>query len=262
MIKIRGYSSTEIRSIVSINRKDDVACGCRSRLNTSPSPAVPAKIPGSSYLQASPARAAAENRLLSSTTKNKDDRRAMASFLFLSFLAVFALAQYPPPQVNLTTIKSPVDGNITITYKTPTSGTCTTAFDSQLQYTGWVHIPGDYPTNTFFWFIAARQQTSQLTVWLNGGPGTSSMFGLFNENGPCEVIEIAEGKLGTIPRDWGWDRGSNMLYIDQVRGNFVVQFSQESTYHRSLRHAYFLQLMKFCINTLARYVASDKQWHG
>lgn len=150
----------------------------------------------------------------------------MASLLFFSFLAVVVLAQYPPPQVNLTTIKSPVDGNITITYKTPPSGTCATAFDSQLQYTGWVHIPGDYPTNTFFWFIAARQQTSQLTVWLNGGPGTSSMIGLFNENGPCEAIEIAQGKLGTIPRDWGWDRGSNMLYIDQVRGVFVVQLTQ------------------------------------
>lgn len=43
------------------------------------------------------------------------------------------------------------------------------------------------------------------------------MFGLFNENGPCEAIEVAQGKFGTIPRDWGWDRGSNMLYIDQVR---------------------------------------------
>jgi len=186
----------------------------------------------------------------------------MASFLFLSFLVVFALAQYPPPQVNLTTIKSPVDGNITITYKTPPSGTCTTAFDSQLQYTGWVHIPGDYPTNTFFWFIAARQQTPQLTVWLNGGPGTSSMFGLFNENGPCEAIEIAEGVLGTIPRDWGWDRGSNMLYIDQVRGKFVVQVSQKLAYRWSLRHAYLLQLMEFYVNPTAKFVASHKPWHG
>jgi carboxypeptidase C (cathepsin A) len=140
----------------------------------------------------------------------------MYSFLLLSFLNVFAFAQYPPPQINLTTVKSPVDGNITITYKTPPKGACTTAFDTQQQYTGWVHIPGDYPTNTFFWFIAARNPTSQLTVWLNGGPGTSSMLGLFNENGPCEAIEAGPGKFETIERDWGWDRGSNMLYIDQV----------------------------------------------
>jgi hypothetical protein len=42
------------------------------------------------------------------------------------------------------------------------------------------------------------------------------MIGLFTENGPCEVIEVAAGKLATQARDWGWDRGSNMLYIDQV----------------------------------------------
>lgn len=41
------------------------------------------------------------------------------------------------------------------------------------------------------------------------------MVGLFQETGPCEVIEIAQGKLGTKARDWGWDRSSNILYIDQ-----------------------------------------------
>jgi len=145
----------------------------------------------------------------------------MYCFLLISFVVFTTLAQYPLPRQNLTTITSPVDGNITISYKTPPNGTCVTAFDSQQQYTGWVNIPGKYPTNTFFWFIAARQPTSQLTVWLNGGPGSSSMLGLFNENGPCEAYEVAQGKLGTRARDWGWDRGSNMLYIDQV-GTFLT----------------------------------------
>ncbi|KAH9216392.1 Alpha/Beta hydrolase protein [Leptodontidium sp. 2 PMI_412] len=135
-------------------------------------------------------------------------------FLFPFFVAS-TLAQYPPSALNLTTIKSPVDGNITISYKSPPAGTCETAFPTQQQYTGWVHLPGSYPTNTFFWFIGARDPTDQLTVWLNGGPGSSSMIGLFNENGPCEVVELGLGELGTKVRDWGWDRGSNMLFIDQ-----------------------------------------------
>jgi len=136
--------------------------------------------------------------------------------LFLLFtLSSFTLAQYPPVS-NLTTITSPVDGNITISYKSPPAGTCQTVFDTQQQYTGWVHVPGNYSTNTFFWFIGARDPTDQLTIWLNGGPGSSSMIGLFTENGPCEVIEVAAGKLATQAREWGWDRGSNMLYIDQV----------------------------------------------
>lgn len=40
-------------------------------------------------------------------------------------------------------------------------------------------------------------------------------MGLFQENGPCEVIEIASGRFGTRARDWGWDRSSNIVYIDQ-----------------------------------------------
>jgi len=138
------------------------------------------------------------------------------SLLSIPFFLPFALAQYPPIS-NLTTIKSPVDGNITISYKKPPTGTCQTVFDTQDQYTGWVNVPGNYSTNTFFWFIAARDPTTELTIWLNGGPGSSSMIGLFTENGPCEVVELAQGKFGTTARDWGWDRASNILYIDQVR---------------------------------------------
>ena len=137
-------------------------------------------------------------------------------FLSLSFLIVVSLAQYPPWNSNTTTIKSPVDGNISIVYKEPPVGTCKTAFDTQKQYTGWVNIPGNYSTNTFFWFFGGRDPTDKLTIWLNGGPGSSSMLGLFTENGPCEVVELAQGKFGTIAREFGWDRGSNILYIDQV----------------------------------------------
>jgi carboxypeptidase C (cathepsin A) len=41
------------------------------------------------------------------------------------------------------------------------------------------------------------------------------MVGMFQENGPCEVIEMARDVFGTRARDWGWDRSSNLLYIDQ-----------------------------------------------
>jgi carboxypeptidase C (cathepsin A) len=147
-----------------------------------------------------------------------------------AIIALFSvtLAQHLPPISNSsdwTIINSPVNENITISFKNPPIGTCTTIFSTQKQYTGYVNIPPDdvvsapneYPINTFFWFIEARQspESAPLTLFINGGPGSSSMVGLFQENGPCEVVEIANGRLGTRARDWGWDRSSNMLYIDQ-----------------------------------------------
>ncbi|KAH0544536.1 hypothetical protein FGG08_001308 [Glutinoglossum americanum] len=75
----------------------------------------------------------------------------------------------------------------------------------------------NYSINTFFWFIEARQnpETAPLTIWINGGPGSSSMIGMFQESGPCEVVELARDRFGTKARDWGWDRSSNIIYIDQ-----------------------------------------------
>jgi hypothetical protein len=141
----------------------------------------------------------------------------VAAILVLGFLAPRTCwAQFPKAtQDNLTVIKSPLDPNITVTYKSP-NGACTTAFNTQQQYTGWVNVPGTYPANIFFWFVGAREPTTALTIWLQGGPGSSSMFGFFTENGPCEVVEDSQNQWTTIARTWGWDRASNMLFIDQV----------------------------------------------
>ena len=120
-------------------------------------------------------------------------------------------------------------------------GTCTTVFPTQKQYTGYVSLPPstlapieqNYTVNTFFWFIEARTNasTAPLTIYINGGPGSSSMVGLFLETGPCEVIEIAQGQFGTKAREWGWDRSSNILYIDQPN---EVGFSYDNRVNGSL----------------------------
>jgi carboxypeptidase C (cathepsin A) len=147
---------------------------------------------------------------------------------FTFALAVFGRligAQFPPQSNFSNVLQSPIDAGVTISYKQPVAGTCTTAYSSQKQYTGYINLPPfalapiqqNYSINSFFWFIEARQspETAPLTIWLNGGPGTSSMFGLFNEVGPCEVVRMADGTYGTRMRPFGWDRASNILFIDQ-----------------------------------------------
>ena len=42
----------------------------------------------------------------------------------------------------------------------------------------------------FFWFFLSQDvdpETAPLIVWIQGGPGSSSMFGLLKENGPFLV---------------------------------------------------------------------------
>lgn len=154
-----------------------------------------------------------------------------------ALVASFALAhaQYPPPASYQNILNSPLDPNITVAYKQPDAGTCTTAFTTQKQYTGYIGLPPytlapiqqNYSVNTFFWFIEARQlpEAAPLTIWLNGGPGSSSMIGLFTEMGPCEVVQTSDGSYGTQYRMWGWDRTSNILFIDQPN---QVGFSYDS----------------------------------
>ncbi len=136
-----------------------------------------------------------------------------------------ALSHTPPPVSYSNILQSRLNPDITISYKEPPPGTCMSAISSQKQYTGYISIPPytlapiqqNYSINTFFWFVEARDNpdVSPLTIWLSGGPGTSSMFGLFNEMGPCEVVQLSDGTYGTQANLWGWDRSSNMLFIDQ-----------------------------------------------
>ncbi|KAK8184374.1 Alpha/Beta hydrolase protein [Phyllosticta citribraziliensis] len=145
--------------------------------------------------------------------------------LALAQLLSFSVAQFPPAVTFTNITRSPTNSNITVSFKSPAPGTCTTVFDYQKQYSGYISLPPftlapvqqDYPINTFFWFIESRENasTAPLTIWLNGGPGSSSMIGLFEETGPCKIIELSDGSFGTQARTWGWDRSSNVLFIDQ-----------------------------------------------
>lgn len=83
------------------------------------------------------------------------------------------------------------------------------------QVSGYVTVGNNM--NMWFWFFGARNlpQTAPFTLWLNGGPGYSSMVGAFAENGPCKVLP---GGHGTVLNEYSWNEVSNMIYIDQPIG--------------------------------------------
>ena len=85
--------------------------------------------------------------------------------------------QLPAEPTGVKTITSP-DG-ITIRYKQPElEGVCETT-PGVNSYSGYVDL--DEHTHMFFWFFEARHNPDEapITLWLNGGPGSDSLIGLF-----------------------------------------------------------------------------------
>ncbi|KAJ7758308.1 Alpha/Beta hydrolase protein [Mycena metata] len=105
---------------------------------------------------------------------------------------------------------------------TENSGYCETTKDVY-QASGY----GDIAKNKsiWFWYFDARTNasTAPLTLWFNGGPGSSSMIGLFQEHGPCRITNDTNA---VTLNPYSWNNNSNMLYIDQPVG---VGFSHGTT---------------------------------
>ncbi|RDW77509.1 hypothetical protein BP6252_05562 [Coleophoma cylindrospora] len=69
----------------------------------------------------------------------------------------------------------------------------------------------------FFWFVEARENPNErpIILWLNGGPGASSMVGLFGEVGPCS---LDKDDKSTTPNEDSWANDANLIFLDQPAG--------------------------------------------
>jgi carboxypeptidase C (cathepsin A) len=134
-----------------------------------------------------------------------------SSTFFVAVLAVCHLtfAQFVTPPTGLKSAKG--YANVTVRYKQVPSGIC--ELDPKVKsYSGYADVAEDQ--HIFWWFFEARTvdpKTAPLTVWINGGPGSSSMIGLFQENGPCRINSDGD----VVNNTYSWSQVSNMLFIDQ-----------------------------------------------
>ncbi|KAK1972508.1 serine carboxypeptidase [Colletotrichum sublineola] len=97
-------------------------------------------------------------------------------------------------------------------------------FDIGESYAGLLPISDD-PDETrklFFWFFpsTAAETPEEVTIWLNGGPGCSSLSGFLTENG---VFTWEDGTLAPVQNPYAWTNLTNMLWVEQPVG---VGYSQ------------------------------------
>lgn len=83
-------------------------------------------------------------------------------------------------------------------------------------HAGHVEVIPDHHGNLFFWHFANRHiaNRQRTVIWLNGGPGCSSMDGALIEVGPYRVQK--DGTLAMNPGSW--DEFANLLFIDNPVG--------------------------------------------
>merc|ERR1712232_670273 len=90
------------------------------------------------------------------------------------------------------------------------------AYDS---YSGFFTVDPQYDSNMFFWYFPAQNgkaDDAPLLLWLQGGPGGASMFGLFNENGPFFVS--TDNFPNLVPNNFTWAQNFSVVYIDNPVG--------------------------------------------
>lgn len=65
-----------------------------------------------------------------------------------------------------------------------------TLFLNRTSYSGFFTVDQKYNSNLFFWYFQAEnyRPDTPWIVWLQGGPGATSLAGLFDEIGPFEYV--------------------------------------------------------------------------
>ncbi|KAF2616042.1 hypothetical protein F2Q70_00012616 [Brassica cretica] len=96
------------------------------------------------------------------------------------------------------------------------------------QYSGYVTVDEKKHSALFYYFAEAETEPTSkpLVLWLNGGPGCSSLgVGAFSENGPFRP----KGSV-LVKNQHSWNQEANMLYLETPVGVGFSYSTQSSSY--------------------------------
>ncbi|RMJ03774.1 Carboxypeptidase Y A [Fusarium euwallaceae] len=84
--------------------------------------------------------------------------------------------------------------------------------DKVTQYSGYLDDE-EQDKHLFYWFFESRNdpENDPVVLWLNGGPGCSSLTGLFLELGPASINK----KIEIVNNPWSWNNNASVIFLDQ-----------------------------------------------
>ena len=77
-------------------------------------------------------------------------------------------------------------------------------------YSGYLDVSDVKKFHYMFNYAHEDYENKPLVLWLNGGPGCSSLDGWANEHGPMQLDEEGKFKLN----EYSWNRVANMIYLE------------------------------------------------
>ena len=84
----------------------------------------------------------------------------------------------------------------------------------------------------FYWLFKNTSLTGDvpLVLWMNGGPGSTSMFGLWLENGPLRVRQMGKSNDNFdvhLNKAGSWGDIADVMYIDQPAGTGFSYYDKQ-----------------------------------
>ena len=81
----------------------------------------------------------------------------------------------------------------------------------------------DFHNHIYFLMAESRSDPANdpLVIWLQGGPGCSSMLGMFTENGPYNFRynrDKIKDPFEFESNEFSWNNEANVMYVDQPLG--------------------------------------------
>jgi len=95
------------------------------------------------------------------------------------------------------------------------------------QYSGYIQVQSKPNRYLFYWFVESSNKPAKdpVVLWLNGGPGCSSLDGFWSEHGPLQLDEWGN----VYYNQYSWNTVANVIYLESPAG-VGFSYSDDGSY--------------------------------